>query len=61
MQDWKFEKKSSDIYVPNDDSKTGGGGGGSNSASEMIVDEEAPLITSSRLSHIGRTHNPHPV
>ncbi|KNA05546.1 hypothetical protein SOVF_189350 [Spinacia oleracea] len=60
-KDWKFEKKSSDIYVPNDDSKTGGGGGGSNSASEMIVDEEAPLITSSRLSHIGRTHNPHPV
>uniref|UniRef100_A0A803M2K4 Sugar phosphate transporter domain-containing protein n=1 Tax=Chenopodium quinoa TaxID=63459 RepID=A0A803M2K4_CHEQI len=59
-KDWKFEKKSSDIYVPNDDVKTGGGGG-SNSASEMIVDEEAPLITSSRLSHIGRTQvNPHP-
>jgi hypothetical protein len=29
--------------------------GGNGSASDMIVDEEAPLISSSRLSHIGRT------
>lgn len=60
-KDWKFEKKSSDIYVPNDDGKNGGSSGGSNLASEKIVDEEAPLITSSRLSHIGRTQiNTHP-
>ncbi|KMT19292.1 hypothetical protein BVRB_1g012980 [Beta vulgaris subsp. vulgaris] len=62
VKDWKFEKKSSDIYVPNDDDgKNGGSSGGSIIASEKIVDEEAPLIPSSRLSHIGRTQvNPHP-
>lgn len=54
-QDWKFEKKSSDIFVPNDNSDNNGGGGGvGNSSSDLNVDEEAPLI-SSRLSHIGRT------
>jgi hypothetical protein len=30
-------------------------GGNGSGASDMIVDEEAPLISSSRLSHIGRT------
>ncbi|KAL2894636.1 hypothetical protein RDABS01_010545 [Bienertia sinuspersici] len=54
-QDWKFEKKSSDIYVPNDDGVKNGGSGGSISPSEVIMDEEAPLVSSSRLSHIGRT------
>ncbi|KAG8658957.1 probable sugar phosphate/phosphate translocator At1g48230 isoform X1 [Manihot esculenta] len=54
-KDWKFEKKSSDIFVPNDNSDNNGGGGGvGNSSSDLNVDEEAPLI-SSRLSHIGRT------
>ncbi|KAF7837642.1 putative sugar phosphate/phosphate translocator [Senna tora] len=53
-KDWKFEKKSSDIFVPND-IDNGGGSGGNGSASDIIVDEEAPLIQSSRLSHIGRT------
>ncbi|KAJ8433432.1 hypothetical protein Cgig2_008610 [Carnegiea gigantea] len=33
-----------------------GSGGGDISPSEAIADEEAPLIQSSRLSHIGRTH-----
>ncbi|XP_074264127.1 putative sugar phosphate/phosphate translocator At1g48230 [Silene latifolia] len=51
-KDWKLEKKSSDIHVPNDDD---GSSGGSNLASEVIVDEESPLIPTSRLSHIGRT------
>ena len=45
-QDWKLEKKSSDIYVPNN------GGGLS---SDMNVDEETPLTQSSRLSHVGRS------
>ncbi|KAL9244155.1 hypothetical protein vseg_017960 [Gypsophila vaccaria] len=49
-KDWKFEKKSSDIYVPSDDE---GKNRGSNL--EMMGDEEAPLMPSSRLSHIGRT------
>ncbi|CAO2817828.1 unnamed protein product [Amaranthus hypochondriacus] len=54
--DWKFEKKPSDIYVPNDnDVKNGGSSGANNVTSEKMVDEEAPLISSSRLSHIGRT------
>ncbi|XP_057516828.1 probable sugar phosphate/phosphate translocator At1g48230 [Amaranthus tricolor] len=55
-KDWKFEKKPSDIYVPNDnDGKIGGSSGANNVTSEKMVDEEAPLISSSRLSHIGRT------
>jgi len=55
-QDWKLEKKSSDIFTPkNSSDNTGGGGGGNmNSSSDTNVDEEAPLI-SSRLSHVGRT------
>ncbi|KAH9619120.1 hypothetical protein KSS87_017261 [Heliosperma pusillum] len=51
-KDWKLEKKSSDIRVPNDDD---GSSGGPKLASEVIVDEESPLIPTSRLSHIGRT------
>ncbi|KAL5782787.1 hypothetical protein ACOSP7_007816 [Xanthoceras sorbifolium] len=50
-KDWKLEKKSSDIYVPNNNDNNGG----NISASELNLDEEAPLIASSRLSHIGRT------
>ncbi|KAA0052158.1 putative sugar phosphate/phosphate translocator [Cucumis melo var. makuwa] len=49
VKDWKLEKKSSDIFTPN--SNDGNGGNGS---SDMNVDEEAPLLASSRLSHIGR-------
>ncbi|PNY06600.1 putative sugar phosphate/phosphate translocator [Trifolium pratense] len=53
-KDWKLEKKSSDIYVPDNAGNNEGGSGGNGSASDMIIDEEAPLISSSRLSHIGR-------
>lgn len=49
----KFEKKSSDLYVPSDSSH--GNNGGSDRTSELIVDEEAPLLASSRLSHVGRS------
>ena len=52
IQDWKLEKKSSDIYVPHN---SGDSGGGTGSASDTNVDEEAPLIPSARLSYIGRT------
>ncbi|KAL8100498.1 putative sugar phosphate/phosphate translocator At3g17430 isoform X1 [Apium graveolens] len=48
-QERMFEKKSSDR---NDDVRNSRGVG---SASDSIVDEEAPLISSSRISHIGRT------
>ena len=54
MQDWKLEKKSSDIFVPdssNDDNIRGGNG----STLDLNADEAAPLIPSSRLSHIGRS------
>ena len=44
IQDWKMEKRSSDIFIP----------GGTGSASDD-VDEETPLTQSTRLSHIGRT------
>ncbi|XP_057958985.1 probable sugar phosphate/phosphate translocator At1g48230 isoform X1 [Malania oleifera] len=55
-KDWKFEKKSSDIYVPNSSNgNSGGGGGGNGSGPDLSVDEEAPLMPTSRLSHIGRT------
>ncbi|XLU46316.1 hypothetical protein S245_041130, partial [Arachis hypogaea] len=54
--DWKFEKKSSDIYTPDNISDNAGSSGGNVPTSERDIDEEAPLITSSsRLSHIGRT------
>ncbi|OMO58566.1 putative organic anion transporter [Corchorus olitorius] len=52
-KDWKFEKKSSDIFNPNSSSDTNGGSGGNFDASELN-DEESPLL-SSRLSHIGRS------
>lgn len=49
IKDWKFEKKSSDVY-----DGSGNNLSGPNSATPDM-DEEAPLIPSSRLSHIGRT------
>ncbi|KAK4748501.1 hypothetical protein SAY87_015087 [Trapa incisa] len=52
-KDWKLEKKSSDLFVPNSNGENNGGNG---SFSHSNIDEEAaPLIASSRLSHIGRT------
>ncbi|KAL2244355.1 probable sugar phosphate/phosphate translocator At1g48230 isoform X1 [Sesamum indicum] len=53
-KDWKLEKKSSDLYTP-DSSNDDDGSGSKASNSDFIMDEEAPLIPSSRLSHIGRT------
>ncbi|CAA3030452.1 probable sugar phosphate/phosphate translocator At3g17430 [Olea europaea var. sylvestris] len=50
VKDWKIEKKSSDIYVPDGSNNDEGSG-----TSDFAVDEEAPLVSSSRLSHIGRT------
>ncbi|XP_038723873.1 probable sugar phosphate/phosphate translocator At3g17430 isoform X2 [Tripterygium wilfordii] len=55
-KDWKLEKKSSDIFVPNNSSDNIRAGASNLDASDMNVDEEAPLMPSSRLSHIGRTH-----
>ncbi|KAK1314050.1 putative sugar phosphate/phosphate translocator [Acorus calamus] len=56
-KDWKLDKKSSDLF-PNDDGKNGShiaGNGGIGSLSDAIGDEEAPLLPTARLSHIGRT------
>ncbi|KAL0381162.1 UNVERIFIED_CONTAM: putative sugar phosphate/phosphate translocator, partial [Sesamum angustifolium] len=53
-KEWKLEKKSSDLYTP--DSINDDNGSGSNASnSDFVMDEEAPLVSSSRLSHIGRT------
>ncbi|KAJ4968474.1 hypothetical protein NE237_015175 [Protea cynaroides] len=56
-KDWKLEKKSSDLLTPDNSNNTNnvGSNGGNPFASDSKVDEEAPLIPSSRLSHIGRT------
>lgn len=55
-KEWKLEKKSSDIYAPdNSDDYDGRNSRGINSVSDLNVDEEAPLIPSSRISHIGRS------
>uniref|UniRef100_A0A2P2MMV1 Organic anion transporter n=1 Tax=Rhizophora mucronata TaxID=61149 RepID=A0A2P2MMV1_RHIMU len=52
-KDWKLEKKSSDIFTPNNTSDINGGGG--DNIPDASVDEEAPLMPQSRLSHIGRS------
>ncbi|KAI3459164.1 hypothetical protein Pfo_015827 [Paulownia fortunei] len=55
-KDWKLEKKSSDVYRPDSSNNDDGSGSkGSSSSSDLAIDEEAPLIPLSRLSHIGRT------
>ncbi|XP_043720616.1 probable sugar phosphate/phosphate translocator At3g17430 [Telopea speciosissima] len=56
-KDWKLEKKSSDLYVPSNSNYSNNVGSTEVhiTASDSPVDEEAPLIPSSRLSHIGRT------
>ncbi|GLT74678.1 hypothetical protein SLA2020_464630 [Shorea laevis] len=55
-KDWKLEKRSSDLFTPsNSSANVGGRGEGNFAASELNVDEEAPLISPSRLSHIGRS------
>lgn len=47
-----MEKKLSDIFMPNNTDGSGGNG----AASDLNVDVEAPLLSTSRLSHIGRAH-----
>lgn len=51
----KMEKKSSDLYVPDDIVKNSGGKGSRNGSPDSMVDEEAPFIPSSRVSHLGRS------
>ncbi|KAL8157861.1 putative sugar phosphate/phosphate translocator At3g17430 [Apium graveolens] len=53
-KEWKLEKKSSDIFTP-DSEDDGSNSRVVSSASDQNVDEEAPLIPSSRISHIGRS------
>lgn len=57
MQDWKLEKKSSDIFVPDssNDNNIRGSGGGNGPASDLNAAEATPLLASARLSHIGRS------
>lgn len=57
-KDWKLDKKSSDIYRDDDNTKNGGGMGSTAAANlETAVDEEAPLLAagSRALSYIGRS------
>ncbi|KAK1387392.1 putative sugar phosphate/phosphate translocator [Heracleum sosnowskyi] len=54
VKEWKLEKKSSDIFTP-DSEDDGSNGRVVSSASDLNVDEEAPLVPSSRISHIGRS------
>lgn len=51
-KDWKLEKKSSDIFKPNNSGESSGGMG---SGTDAYGDEEVPLIPSARLSYLGRT------
>ncbi|XP_019163276.1 PREDICTED: probable sugar phosphate/phosphate translocator At3g17430 [Ipomoea nil] len=51
-KDLKMEKKSSDLYVPDDVVNISGTRNGSQ---DSITDEEAPLIPSTRISHLGRS------
>lgn len=56
LQEWKLEKKLYDIYTPdNSNADNGRTNRGVNAISDLNVDLESPLISSSRLSHIGRT------
>ncbi|KAL3517771.1 hypothetical protein ACH5RR_020360 [Cinchona calisaya] len=55
-KEFKMEKRSSDLYVPDDIINSSSGlRTGRNSASDVNVDEEAPLLPSSRLSHLGQS------
>uniref|UniRef100_A0A5B7AGR1 Sugar phosphate transporter domain-containing protein n=1 Tax=Davidia involucrata TaxID=16924 RepID=A0A5B7AGR1_DAVIN len=53
VKDLKMEKKSFDLYVP-EEVNNGGKNGWNGSAPDITVDEEAPLIPSLRMSHLGR-------
>lgn len=51
-----MEKKSSDLYVPDDimNDSSGGKTGWNASPLDLHGDEESPLVPSSRASHLGR-------
>ncbi|CAN4081641.1 unnamed protein product [Withania somnifera] len=49
----KMEKKSSDLYLP-DDNADPRENSAKNGSSDPTVDEEAPLIPSTRISHLGQ-------
>lgn len=51
-----MEKKSSDMYVPDDIVNNISGLRTGRNVSEVTVDEEAPLLASSRFSHLGQSH-----
>ncbi|CAA3031069.1 probable sugar phosphate phosphate translocator At3g17430 [Olea europaea subsp. europaea] len=55
-KDLKMEKKSSDLYVPDDimNDSSGGKTGWNASPLDLRGDEESPLVPSSRASHLGR-------
>ncbi|KAF7119928.1 hypothetical protein RHSIM_Rhsim13G0000100 [Rhododendron simsii] len=53
VKDLGIEKKSSDLYVPDDTNSSASGW--NSTASDIMVDEEALLIPSSRVSHLGRS------
>ncbi|KAF8017687.1 hypothetical protein BT93_H2779 [Corymbia citriodora subsp. variegata] len=54
-KEWKLEKKSSDPFLPSKGSDNNGGRNGGNSpTADPTVDEEAPLVPSSRFYYTGR-------
>ncbi|RVX22106.1 putative sugar phosphate/phosphate translocator [Vitis vinifera] len=57
VKDWKLEKKSSDIFVPDssNDNNIRGSGGGNGPGADLNAAEATPLLASARLSHIGRS------
>lgn len=61
MQDLKTEKRSSDLYAANtgNNSNNGGKSVWNSSALDSNADEEAPLIPSLRVSHLGRQLSGH--
>lgn len=52
-----MEKKSSDLLVPDEIINIGSGlrTGRNSPASDVNVDEDAPLLASSRLAHLGQS------
>ncbi|XP_010915258.1 probable sugar phosphate/phosphate translocator At3g17430 [Elaeis guineensis] len=55
-KEWKLDKKSSDIYTGDGNNSNNVGNKAGAAASEsIVVDEEAPLLPSSRLSYISRS------
>uniref|UniRef100_A0A7N0UCV0 Sugar phosphate transporter domain-containing protein n=1 Tax=Kalanchoe fedtschenkoi TaxID=63787 RepID=A0A7N0UCV0_KALFE len=54
-KEWKMEKKSSDLHLPTIGGNNNSSVSDDHTASDSNFDEEAPLMASSRLSHIGRT------